>query len=41
VWLDARVGTVDEEERKEMWRRLGSLPVGVTNELRQLGMLDF
>jgi DNA-binding SARP family transcriptional activator/type II secretory pathway predicted ATPase ExeA len=41
VWLDARTGVVDEDERREMWRRLGALPVGATNELSRLGMLDF
>jgi tetratricopeptide (TPR) repeat protein len=40
VWLDKKAGMVDEEERLEMWRRLGDLPVGATNELKLLGMLD-
>lgn len=40
VWLDAKVGCVDELERAEMWRRLNSLPAGVANELRAIGMLE-
>jgi tetratricopeptide (TPR) repeat protein len=40
IWLDSRTGEVNEEERREMWRRLTSLPPGVTSELKQLGMLD-
>ncbi|MEZ4411572.1 MAG: AAA family ATPase [Gemmatimonadales bacterium] len=40
VWLDSRSGRLDEREREEMWRRLAHLPVGATNELRALGMLD-
>jgi DNA-binding SARP family transcriptional activator len=40
VWLDSRVGVILEEERREMWQRLAALPVGVTNQLRILGMLE-
>jgi DNA-binding SARP family transcriptional activator/tetratricopeptide (TPR) repeat protein len=40
VWLDCRTGVVDEQERAEMWRRLGDLPAAATIELRRLGMLE-
>lgn len=40
VWLDSRTGIVDARELREMWSRLESLPVGVTNELNRMGMLD-
>jgi len=40
VWLDARQGRVNESERRELWRRLGTLPDAVTVELQRLEMLD-
>ncbi len=41
VWMDAKGGVSLPAEQAEMWRGLGELPVGVTNELRRLGMLEF
>ncbi|TFG51441.1 MAG: hypothetical protein E4H37_07885 [Gemmatimonadales bacterium] len=40
VWMDAKEGIVSQAEQAEMWRRLGEVPIGVTNQLRLLGMLD-
>ena len=40
VWLDAQAGAFDQSERNEMWDRLARLPIGATEELRRLGMLD-
>jgi len=40
VWFDSKTGIVDKEELEAMWAKLGRLPIGVTNELRAMGMLD-
>jgi DNA-binding SARP family transcriptional activator/tetratricopeptide (TPR) repeat protein len=40
VWLDKRVGVENEEELQRMWARLAVLPIGATDELERLGMLD-
>lgn len=41
VWLDSKTGAVDGSDLEEMWRRLSHLPIGATNELGRLGMLEF
>lgn len=40
VWLDSRLGVVDEDERRMMTERLSCLPAGALDELRRLGMMD-
>ena len=41
VWFDSKTGIVDKREFDAMWAKLGRLPIGATNELRAMGMLDF
>jgi hypothetical protein len=40
VWFDSKTGTIDKEESDAMWEKLSKLPIGATNELRAMRMLD-
>jgi tetratricopeptide (TPR) repeat protein len=40
VWLDKQTGGVNQDEARQMWDKLIELPIGATDELKRLGMLD-
>jgi hypothetical protein len=39
VWLESKVGRVNEDDRQEMWQLLREMPAGVSTQLERLGML--